>query len=277
VVGAEDETTARREEAESQPARPYALSHPPGDIILVIDDNATVREGVRKFLALKGFRAAVAASGEEGLRLARELHPLAITLDLIMPGMDGWAVLAALKADTKLADIPVILFTGMVEDRNEAFRRGAADFVTKPVDPDQLAAVLRRYADPSVARHVLVVDDDQDLRRRLRDLLEKEGLEVDEAGDGRAALTRLDEQWPDLILLDLLMPGMDGFAFLAEMRRRGEGRSVPVVVLTAKDLTAADYQQLGEPIEKILRKGSFGQEQLLAEVGAVMAGYDRHK
>jgi CheY-like chemotaxis protein len=108
-------------------------------------------------------------------------------------------------------------------------------------------------------------------------LLEKEGLEVDEAGDGRAALTRLDEQWPGLILLDLLMPGMDGFAFLAELRRRGEGRPVPVVVLTAKDLTAADYQQLGEPIAKILQKGSFGHEQLLAEVSAVMAGYDRRK
>jgi CheY-like chemotaxis protein len=97
---------------------------------------------------------------------------------------------------------------------------------------------------------------------------------VDEAGDGRAALTRLDEQWPALILLDLLMPEMDGFAFLAELRRRGKGRSVPVVVLTAKDLTAAERQLLGEPIEKILRKGSLGHEQLLAEVSALMAVHE---
>jgi CheY-like chemotaxis protein len=248
-----------------------------GDAVLVIEDNALAREALRKFLTQKGFRAEAAASGEEGLRLARELRPLAITLDLIMPGMDGWAVLAALKADPELADTPVILFTGMADDRSEAFRRGASDFVTKPVDPDLLAAALKRYSDGSASRRVLVVDDDPDQRRRLRDLLEKGGVEVDEAGDGRAALTRLDEQWPGLILLDLMMPGMDGFAFLGELQRRGEGRSVPVVVLTAKDLTAADYQRLGGPIEKILRKGSLGHEQLLAEVSAVMAGYNRRK
>src|SRR5262249_48589682 len=134
---------------------------------------------------------------------------------------------------------------------------------------------LKRYSGESAGR-VLVVDDDQDQRRRLRDMLAKEGLEVDEASDGRVALTQLDKQWPDLILLDLLMPGMDGFAFLGELQRRREGRSVPVVVLTAKDLTSADYQRLGRPIEKILRKGSLGREQLLAEVAAALAGDNRH-
>jgi PAS domain S-box-containing protein len=291
VVGEVKE--ARVEKAEPRPAPPSGQPRPPspyplplevgerrvrgGDAILVIEDNETAREALQRFLMQKGIRAEAAGSGEEGLRLARELHPLAITLDLMMPGMDGWAVLSALKADPELADIPVILFTGMADDRNEAFQRGASDFVTKPVDPDRLAAVLKRYSGGPAARRVLVVDDDTDLRQRLRGLLEKAGLEVDEAGDGRAALTRLDEGWPELILLDLLMPGMDGFAFLGELRRRGEGRPVPIVVLTAKDLTAADYQRLGGPIAKILRKGSFGQEQLLAEVSAVMAGCDRRK
>jgi CheY-like chemotaxis protein len=263
------------EKAEPRPAPPLDRPHPRGDAVLVIEDNATAREALQKFLTQNGFRAEAAASGEEGLRLARALHPLAITLDLVLPGMDGWAVLTALKADPELADIPVILFTGMADDRSEAFRLGAADFLAKPVDPERLAAVLKRYSGGSAARRVLVVDDDPDLRQRLRDLLDKEGLEVDEAGDGRAALTRLDEQWPGLILLDLLMPGMDGFTFLGELRRRGEGRSVPVVVLTAKDLTAADYQRLGGPIEKILLKGSLGHEQLLAEVSAIMAGSNR--
>jgi PAS domain S-box-containing protein len=275
VVGEAKE--AKVEKAEPRPAPPSGQPRPRGDAVLVIEDNETAREALQRFLVQKGFRAEAAGSGEEGLRLARELHPLAITLDLMMPGMDGWAVLSALKADPELADIPVILFTGMADDRNEAFRRGASDFVTKPVDPDRLAAVLKRYSGGPTARRVLVVDDDTNLRQRLRGLLEKEGLEVDEAGDGRAALTRLDEGWPGLILLDLLMPGMDGFAFLGELRRRGEGRPVPVVVLTAKDLTAADYQRLGGPIEKILRKGSFGHEQLLAEVSAVMAGTDRRR
>ena len=268
---------ARPNKAEPRPAPAFGFPHSRGDTILVIEDNASAREALGKFLTLKGFHAEAAASGEEGLRLARELHPLAITLDLIMPGMDGWAVLSALKADPELAGIPVILFTGMADDRSKAFRLGASDFVTKPVDPDHLAAVLKRYAVGSVARRILVVDDDPDLRRHLRHLLEKEGLEVDEAGDGRAALARLDEQWPELILLDLLMPGMDGFAFLGELQRRKDGRFVPVVVLTAKDLTAADFERLGRPIEKVLRKGSLGQEQLLAEVSAVMAGVNRRR
>src|SRR5262249_21301222 len=163
-------------------------------------------EALRKFLTQKGFRAEVAASGEEGLCLARELQPLAITLDLVLPGMDGWAVLTALKADPELADIPVVLFTGMADDSSKAFRLGASEFVMKPVDPDKLAQVLKRYRDRSASWRVLIVDDDSDLRQRLRRLLEKEGLEVAEAADGRAALTRLDEQWPALILLDFLMP-----------------------------------------------------------------------
>src|SRR5262249_59481045 len=128
----------------------------------------------------------------------------------------------------------------------------------KPVDPDRLAAVLQRYSSGASARRVLVVDDDPDLRQRLRELLEKEGLEVDEAGDGRAALARLDEQWPGLILLDLLMPGMDGFEFLGELQQRQTGRSVPVVVLTAKDLTAADYQRPGGGSGQNLQKGVGG-------------------
>jgi PAS domain S-box-containing protein len=266
---------ASADKAEPRPAPAPDRPSPRGDAVLIIEDNATAREVLQKFLTLKGFRAVAAASGEEGLRLARQLHPLAIILDLVMPGMDGWTVLSALKADQELADIPVVLFTGMAGDRSEAFRRGASDFVTKPIDPDRLAAVLKRYRGDSAARRVLVVDDDPDLRRHLRGLLEKEGLEVDEAGDGRAALTRLDEQWPGLILLDLLMPGMDGFAFVAELQRRGEGRAVPIVVLTAKDLTAAEQQQLSGPIGKILRKGSLGHKQLLAQVSALMAGYDR--
>jgi DNA-binding response OmpR family regulator len=275
VNEASGEKEAEGEKANLSPAPPSGLPPPQGETVLVIEDQKDARESLQMFLALKGFCAKGADNGEDGLRLARELHPLAITLDLGMPGMDGWEVLSALKADPDLVTIPVILFTGMEDERSKAVRLGASDFVTKPVDPDRLAAILKRYSGGSASGRVLVVDDDADLRQRLRDLLEKEGLEVDEAGDGRAALISLDEQWPGLILLDLLMPGMDGFAFLGELQRRAESRSVPVVVLTAKDLTAADYQRLGGPIEKILRKGSLGHEQLVAEVSALMAGYNR--
>jgi CheY-like chemotaxis protein len=221
-----------------------------------------------QFLGKKGFRVEVAAGGEEGLALARKLRPLAITLDVVMPGMDGWSVLGALKADPDLADIPVVMLT-MVDARSKGFRLGAADYLVKPVDPDRLTAVLGRHqCDPS-ARRVLVVDDDPDLRRRLRGLLEKDGWAVDEAADGREALDRLAAR-PSLVLLDLLMPAMDGFEFLAEFRQRPEFQSVPVIVLTAKDLTPADHDRLRGSIEKVLRKGSLGSEQLLAEVGAAM-------
>jgi CheY-like chemotaxis protein len=185
-------------------------------------------------------------------------------------------VLATLKADSELADIPVVLFTGMADDRKEAFRLGASDYVMKPVDPDHLTAILGRYCG-SADRRALVVDDDADLRHRLRNLLEKDGWEVEEAVDGREALTRLAKQSPGVILLDLIMPGMDGFEFLAALQEQEEVRSVPIVILTAKDLTATDRQRLSGPIEKILQKGSLGHEQLLAEVGAVIAGHSRRQ
>jgi PAS domain S-box-containing protein len=263
-----------------EPPRPSPLSLSPsggrggvkGDPVLIIDDDASAREALRKLLTHKGFRAEAAAAGEEGLGLARQVHPLVILLDVVMPGMDGWAVLTALKADPELADIPVVLLTGMADDRREAIRRGAADYIMKPIDLDCLTAVLRRHCGGPAARRALVVDDDAELRQLLRDLLAKEGWEVDAAADGREALARLAGPPPGLILLDLLMPGMDGFEFLAELQREEVGNSAPVVVLTAKDLTAADRLRLSGPIAKVLQKGSLGHEQLLAEVSALMAG-----
>jgi CheY-like chemotaxis protein len=252
---------------------PAAPGRPRGDTVLVIDDDPASRDVLAQFLARRGFRVEAAAGGEEGLALARKLRPLAITLDVVMPGMDGWAVLAALKADPDLADVPVVMLT-MVDDRNRGFRLGAADYLMKPVDPDRLTAVLRRHQGDPSARRALVVDDDDDLRRRLRGLLEKDGWAVDEAADGREALDRLGGQ-PSLVLLDLLMPVMDGFEFLAEFRQRDGFETVPVVVLTAKDLTDADHGRLRGSVEAVLRKGPLGAEQLLAEVGAAMAAAGR--
>ncbi len=248
-------------------------ARPRGNTILVIDDDPATREVLGQYLTKKGFRVEAAATGEEGLALARRLRPVAITLDVTMPGMNGWAVLAALKADPDTADIPVVMLT-MVDDRSKGFRLGASDYLMKPVDPDRLTTILHRnHADPA-ARRVLVVDDDDDLRRRLRGLLEKDGWTVDEAADGRDALDRLAGR-PTLVLLDLLMPEMDGFEFLARLREREEYRSVPVVVLTAKELTADDHSRLRGLIEAVVQKGSIGWEEFLAEVGAVMGAAGR--
>jgi CheY-like chemotaxis protein len=205
--------------------------------------------------------------GEEALRLAREIAPDAITLDVMMPGMDGWAVLTALKADAATADIPVIMVT-IVDDRNLGYALGAADYLTKPIDRERLGAVLARHRSQ---RPILVVDDDPALRELLRRTLEREGYAVLEADDGRAALARIEERLPGLILLDLMMPHMNGFELLTELRARPEWRGIPVVVVTAKDLTAEERQRLNGHVERILAKGALGPEALLAEVRELVA------
>src|SRR5204862_2899850 len=186
--------------------------------VLVIDDEASVRDLMQRFLTKEGFRVVTASGGEDGLRYARELRPDAITLDVMMPGMDGWSVLSALKADPAVADIPVVMLT-IVDDRNHGYTLGASDYLMKPVDRDRLLALLRRYQNGS-ARRVLVVDDDAGTRTVMRSFLERDGWTVSEAENGLAALELVGRERPSLVLLDLRMPVMDGFEFVAELRRR---------------------------------------------------------
>jgi CheY-like chemotaxis protein len=235
--------------------------------VLVIDDDATVRDLMERFLDKEGFRVVTAAGGQEGLRLARELRPDAITLDVMMPTMDGWAVLSALKSDPELSDIPVIMLT-ILDARNMGYALGASDHLTKPIDRDRLAAVLKKYRRDLP---VLVVDDDADLRRRLRRLLEQDGYTVAEAEHGRDALARLPEISPGLILLDLMMPEMDGFEFVVELRRHEAWRAIPVIVITARDLSAEDRRRLNGYVEKVLQKGAYSRDALLAEVRELVA------
>src|SRR5262249_48611498 len=149
-----------------------------------------------------------AASGEEGLRLARELHPAVVTLDVLMPGLDGWAVLATLKGDPATADIPVIMLT-MLDDRDLGYSLGAADYLVKPIERARLLAAVRPHARPAGGRRALVVEDDPATREMLRRTLEREGWAVEEAADGRGGLERVAARPPDLVLLDLLLPGLD--------------------------------------------------------------------
>ncbi len=230
--------------------------------VLVIDDEATVRDLMERFLDKEGFRVVTAAGGQEGLRLAKELRPDAITLDVMMPAMDGWAVLSALKSDPDLTDIPVIMLT-MLDARNLGYALGASDYLTKPIDRDRLTAVLKKYRRDLP---VLVVDDDADLRRRLCRLLEQDGYKVVEAEHGREALALLSDMAPGLILLDLMMPEMDGFEFVTELRRHEAWREIPVIVITARDLTAEDRLRLNGYVERVLQKGTYSRDGLLAEV-----------
>jgi signal transduction histidine kinase/DNA-binding response OmpR family regulator len=260
------ESTAQDEaqvevEPEAAPGQEAAGSR----TVLMIDDDAVARDLVGRFLRREGFAVIPASSGEEGLRLARERRPDVITLDVVMPGMDGWTVLSELHADPELADIPVILLT-MTDDRNLGYALGASEFLTKPVDWKRLGAALQRYAGGDSSPRALVVDDDPAARDMLRRGLERAGWCVDEAENGRVGLERVAATAPRLILLDLMMPEMDGFEFLDEFRRNAAWGSIPVLVITAKELTNEDRSRLKGGVARILQKGSLSREQLLDEV-----------
>jgi len=233
--------------------------------VLVIDDDPTVHDLVQRFLNKEGLKMIGARSGQEGVRLAKELHPAVITLDVLMPGMDGWAVLTELKADPALSEIPVIMLT-IMDEKQMGYALGAADYLTKPIDWDRLAAVLQRYDCARPPCPLLVVEDDPVMRDMLRRRLEKEDWTVIEAENGRVALERMAQSRPDLILLDLMMPEMDGFQFLDEIRQRKDWQAIPVIVITAKELSAEDRQRLNGSVEKILQKGAYGREELIREV-----------
>jgi CheY-like chemotaxis protein len=238
--------------------------------VLVIDDDPTARDLVQRALKKEGFRVELACNGQQGLELARKLKPAAITLDVMMPGMDGWAVLSALKADRELADIPVVMLT-IVDDKGIGFALGAADYLTKPIDWERLISVLKKYRKDGPARQVLVVEDDSQTREMLRRALRKEGWDVAEAENGRVALERITAQVPSLILLDLMMPEMDGFEFMHELRQRADSRHVPVIVVTAKDITEEDRRRLNGHVIEILQKGAYGTEDLLREIRRLLA------
>jgi PAS domain S-box-containing protein len=243
----------------------------PGSTILVIDDDPEACEIIERYLTKDGYSVATAASGEQGLRLAHEIQPAAITLDVMMPEMDGWSVLRALKADPLLRKIPVVMLT-MIDDRTRGYSLGAVDYLTKPVDREQLNKVLSRYycAEEDVCP-VLLVEDDIETREVMTHTLEKAGWTVSGAGNGQEALDIMSDLQPMLILLDLMMPVMDGFDFLAAMRARPEWQDIPVIVVTAKDLTADDRDRLTGRVEEIVEKSAYTREQLLEHVSEVVA------
>jgi CheY-like chemotaxis protein/anti-sigma regulatory factor (Ser/Thr protein kinase) len=240
--------------------RPASLSD--NALILVIDDDPTVHKVVRRHLERDGFAVASAEGGREGLRLARELNPAAITLDIYMPDLDGWTVLAAIKGDPALAHIPVVLMT-IMDEKDRGFSLGATDYLVKPVERETLIGVLRQVG-KATAGHVLIVDDDEFVRRDVKTALENVGWRASEATNGAVALGLLQNDPPDVILLDLMMPEMDGFTFLQEMRRREEWRGLPVVVITARDLSAEDRARLNGGVERVIQKT--GRDEMMREV-----------
>src|SRR5438105_10858247 len=234
------------------------------DTVLVVDNDPLVLELVSRSLSRENYKVVTTLRGDEGLRLARELRPAAILLDVVMPGMDGWTVLTALKADPDLSAIPVVMLT-MVDDRNKGFALGASDYLIKPIERNRLAAILRRFRGKKSPRSVLIVEDDASNREILARWVRQEGWSAIEVDNGQVALERVAQSPPELILLDLLMPVMDGFAFIRELHKTQGFRRIPIVVLTAKELGKEDRLELSGAVGKILQKGSYNRDVVLRE------------
>ena len=235
----------------------------PGTTVLVIDDDPDAREIITRALGKDGIPVITASSGKEGLRIAHEIQPAAITLDVMMQDMDGWSVLRALKANPRLRNVPVVMLT-MVDDKSRGYALGATDYLTKPVDREQLLKALSPFHTPGQSRPpVLLVEDDGNTRNIMTRMLQKAGWEVIEAGNGREALHLLTGRRPALILLDLMMPVMDGFDFLLEMRANSEWQNIPVIVLTARDLTEEDQRILSGRVEQVIQKSAYSRDQLM--------------
>ena len=241
-------------------------------LVLVIDDDPAQRELLRRFLEREGFAVRLASDGRAGLEMARELVPRAILLDVMMPQMDGWSVLAELKKEPALERIPVVMVTFVNEPGLSNFL-GAADTVLKPVEWDRLKTVMEQFrGEPG---DILVVDDDADTRSRLRAIFERQGWTVSEASNGQEALDIVIHAAPQIILLDLTMPVMDGFTFLHLLRQRPGCEDIPVIVLTGRLLDENEKQQL-ESADRVLTKGETNLRQLAGELRALTPGLHEH-
>lgn len=238
-----------------------------GRTVLVVDDDPAVHDVLRPTLVKEGYRLLHAYDGLEALKIAKDDPPDVITLDVMMPQLDGWTVLGKLKSDPELAHIPVIMLT-IVDERTMGYSLGAAEYMTKPVDRARLIELLRRFAATSREAVILVVDDDADVRGVVKSTIEKAGLKAAEAENGRAALDWLASHSPPaLILLDLMMPVMDGFEFLEKVKEISSLQRVPIVVLTAKDLTDAERNTINARTMLVLTKGA----QPLSSLGSALS------
>ena len=233
--------------------------------ILVIDDDINFLDLVDRRLTKEGFLVFTSHSGLNGLDKAKKLLPDIIILDIIMPDIDGWSVYQKIKKIPLLSQIPIIIVTiGDYERMAKDF--GVVDFLSKPIVWDNLHQILEKYKVVSKSKHILVVDDDSSTRTILRKMLIKDGWRVDEAENGKVAIERMGMQIPELILLDLLMPVMDGFKFLKEIKKVDAWLKIPIIVITSKDLTVDDYSFLTDNVDKVIQKGKYNRQEIIDQI-----------
>ena len=245
------------------PAAPEALTaeQERSGVVLVIDDDPNSRALLSRFLIREGFPVRTASDGESGLKLARALKPRAILLDVMMPHMDGWAVLSALKADPEVADIPVIMET-IVQEKGLAFSLGAEDYLTKPIQWPRLKKLLDRFRSDAPQACALVVDDDNSTLALISGQLEKEGWSIVQAREREAVFAFLEKNTPALVLVDLNMAEVNGIALIQDLRRIPAWRDVPVVALSATELTADERRRLEGHVQQIINTEHDASEAL---------------
>ena len=239
-------------------------------IVLVVDDDPAIRDILARVLVSEGMQPVTASNGEQGLKRAREIMPDLIILDIHMPKIDGWSVLSTIKADDQLNAIPVIV-QSVSDDRDLGYMLGATEYLVKPINRDKLVLLLRKYILKGQPKNVLVVDDDEGTRRAITQTLLKQGWQVDQAEDGVKALQCLAIRQPSVILLDLMMPEMDGFEFLEQFQTNVDWQDITVIVLTAKDLTQEERDLLNGGVERVLAKGEVNRDHFLEKVKRAIA------
>ncbi len=237
--------------------------------VLVIDDNHHDRKFLHRYLSGEGYNVVMAVNGKQGLQMAKEIVPDMITLDVMMPEMDGWETLVALKNDPFLVNIPVVM-SSIIEDRHLAQTLGAVDYLPKPVGKDRLLKVVDKYIVKSAKGTILVVEDDPDSLELTCKTLVQAGWSVNAAENGMEAIEIIEKNTPMLILLDLMMPEMDGFEVIKKMRYHPEWQLIPIIVITSVELSSVEHAQLSKQVQNIFHKGKYELQDLLNEVNGLM-------
>jgi signal transduction histidine kinase/CheY-like chemotaxis protein len=241
----------------------------PGSAILVVDDDASVRQLIARHLEQDGWKTVQASNAADALQLARESRPVLMTLDIMMPDASGWWVIEKLKEDPKTAGIPVLVVS-IVEDQRLVFALGASDYLAKPYERTALIEKIQRLLPQVDGKRVLIVDDDADAREMLSKILKEEHATVLTVSSGDEAMALIVASPPDLVLLDLMMPGMSGFEMVARMRANPVAANIPVMIVSAKELTAEDVLTLNGHVQRFVAKGTIDPEGLTAAVRQVL-------
>lgn len=262
-------------EKRSTPTRALPDAQPNADIplVLVVEDDPVAAKLLSIYLMEAGFSVEVAADGDAGLEKAKTLRPALITVDILIPKIDGWELLTRLKADQATASIPVVVVS-IIDERGRGFSLGATDYLLKPVDREVLVRVIQRVVRSNArgqrGRSVLVIDDDPVILELMDAVLRPEGFEILKAINGGHGLQIARERNPDLVVLDLLMPEMNGFEVVDQMQGSPETAAIPIVVLTNKSLSREEKDRLNGRIIAIRQKSEFKRADFVAQVRSLL-------